>query len=1120
MSTTLGLSDEITRKKKKEREAQSFAQSTLVNRRLQKIERECRSIGSILDNRNLHPLAEITPVGKHQMETEKQEIRRNTFLNSGNIETENDDDDKFSAIAGDFKEEEMIWKSKSRGAAFTIKRRFEDPSLHKFRNSMNSWQKKKFSKKSRDAVITIAQTCREDLTRLKKEMDDRGIFHPEANAQRAHCIYLLKLYKELNAETVEDPILRKLKEEERGTGPVKKDEDLDRRKMKTASSFVQKLSRKLNDTLEKCQAAEASLAPRSRGRERSVLSRQSSQASLQSNVGEMLPKKAVTEALTSPSPPARAPSLSKLLEAGSFRASGLLRRQSSLSRPGSPEAIAAAIMSKKLDLKEKEKTLSKLSQASDTDPSHILVDEAERLHQAPRAQPKKVEAKVDFLGHEATSWMLSAVREDQVSQAAGAYSFSMPSWRAIPTIADPADKEGEEFEEDAGVQAAVFEFIQNNSITGKVTQALHNHDFMFASSPNSISVTHRDKPTMSAGPPQYPMEVMSFEKFREAFKEYEERDPTKVPAPLSEVPVRADFTHLEIDQTGPPSGLSPSSGPHPQHGHLSPLNPATGGGGPAQGPVLVPGPAAPINAVRVLAKVDDKFGDYLKMNKIGGKAKRHHASLPSNLTSKHRSSNHPGEGEDVLGRPRLVPLLGKKAITLRGRGDPDRLFKKGNQGFQNKFSKTVPSSPPKSRGATREAKCRSPLTGAASAEEHPDHLAAADGTVPADIYLENEPRGPILTYADADSEGITHTQTPFDKKSPSLISRVNTGQSLYTPGSGGWPNWRLPTRDAESPSVFSVDRNTGSGTRSPPVGSRVHTGAHTAMSSHSRRSRHKRKSAEERAADGDSVTVQQKLTGIWTLLETSANAKIVFMRKYSNSTRAADLIQAMDWWGQAAALVALRVGIQKLSIEKQQGFITGSLSYATFKRYLMSAVSPVLTSTSPELAPQNRLDYEETRAPDRAPPVLPLSVSVIRTTKKSLKKVFMKLAHSHESGGESDLFVEEEFIARLLLHIVRKIDRKLLATIRQTREVLGDFIGYGDTTVREWLMSLATAMEHVSDMWTDASKTADVVGEDNSLHEGDGNAATSAAPTHRKHSALLHLTGEDFDGEGSESGDD
>jgi hypothetical protein len=35
----------------------------------------------------------------------------------------------------------------------------------------------------------------------------KGIFHPEANAHRAHCQYLVKLNRGISCETIEDPVL-------------------------------------------------------------------------------------------------------------------------------------------------------------------------------------------------------------------------------------------------------------------------------------------------------------------------------------------------------------------------------------------------------------------------------------------------------------------------------------------------------------------------------------------------------------------------------------------------------------------------------------------------------------------------------------------------------------------------------------------------------------------------------------------------------------------------------------------------------------------------------------------------------------------------------------------------
>jgi hypothetical protein len=52
---------------------------------------------------------------------------------------------------------------------------------------------------------------RAEMRRVKDEMDSDGVFHPQANAHRVHCIYLLKLYKGISAHTIEDPVLKRLR---------------------------------------------------------------------------------------------------------------------------------------------------------------------------------------------------------------------------------------------------------------------------------------------------------------------------------------------------------------------------------------------------------------------------------------------------------------------------------------------------------------------------------------------------------------------------------------------------------------------------------------------------------------------------------------------------------------------------------------------------------------------------------------------------------------------------------------------------------------------------------------------------------------------------------------------
>ena len=39
------------------------------------------------------------------------------------------------------------------------------------------------------------------------------IFHPDANAHRTHCQYIMKLHKTISAENIEDPILERFKKQ-------------------------------------------------------------------------------------------------------------------------------------------------------------------------------------------------------------------------------------------------------------------------------------------------------------------------------------------------------------------------------------------------------------------------------------------------------------------------------------------------------------------------------------------------------------------------------------------------------------------------------------------------------------------------------------------------------------------------------------------------------------------------------------------------------------------------------------------------------------------------------------------------------------------------------------------
>jgi hypothetical protein len=106
--------------------------------------------------------------------------------------------------------EEKIWKDKTSKASYFEQRKYKYPHLEQFFQSLTSQQMIEFKEKVSERLVSFAETCRSKCKSLKFEMDVKGIFHPEANAHRVHCIYLMMLYKGICCDNIEDVVLHKM----------------------------------------------------------------------------------------------------------------------------------------------------------------------------------------------------------------------------------------------------------------------------------------------------------------------------------------------------------------------------------------------------------------------------------------------------------------------------------------------------------------------------------------------------------------------------------------------------------------------------------------------------------------------------------------------------------------------------------------------------------------------------------------------------------------------------------------------------------------------------------------------------------------------------------------------
>lgn len=189
-----------------EQKVSKTTEKAVADLRIKSIENGIRSISSMLDTRTLHELDSIERKN-HKLEKKLQDKKLNArrgnnlsheallnqgamalqALRAGGIEV--------AQTTEEYGDEEKIWKHKFRTPTYNQKRIFDNPRLHEYYCSLNTEEQREFRIQCRDSLYKLSADLRAQLAESKQEMDSKGVFHPSANAHRAHCAYLLKLYK-------------------------------------------------------------------------------------------------------------------------------------------------------------------------------------------------------------------------------------------------------------------------------------------------------------------------------------------------------------------------------------------------------------------------------------------------------------------------------------------------------------------------------------------------------------------------------------------------------------------------------------------------------------------------------------------------------------------------------------------------------------------------------------------------------------------------------------------------------------------------------------------------------------------------------------------------------------
>jgi hypothetical protein len=135
--------------------------------RLENIERNMRSIASILDTRELHPIDTVN----NSVDAAKKEAAKTRKLRERRVHDSAKDIRVAGAVAlakldaqgvqveitvDGFENEENMWRSKSRNPSYLAKRRFDNPDLHEFVKHLDPQERRQFRQISKERLYEIS----------------------------------------------------------------------------------------------------------------------------------------------------------------------------------------------------------------------------------------------------------------------------------------------------------------------------------------------------------------------------------------------------------------------------------------------------------------------------------------------------------------------------------------------------------------------------------------------------------------------------------------------------------------------------------------------------------------------------------------------------------------------------------------------------------------------------------------------------------------------------------------------------------------------------------------------------------------------------------------------------
>jgi len=123
--------------------------------------------------------------------------------------------------------EDVVWNLKSFGMDTKAECAVRFPDLSNFMSSMTLDQNHRLKIAEKDQLDTISRSLEGKTSVSLNQMNNKGIFHPSVNLQRAHSQYVANLHSSINLKSVQHSSMRKLIREEMLDNVHKEEEVVD-----------------------------------------------------------------------------------------------------------------------------------------------------------------------------------------------------------------------------------------------------------------------------------------------------------------------------------------------------------------------------------------------------------------------------------------------------------------------------------------------------------------------------------------------------------------------------------------------------------------------------------------------------------------------------------------------------------------------------------------------------------------------------------------------------------------------------------------------------------------------------------------------------------------------------